>query len=291
VCNWLIPADSEKTLCTCCELNGTIPNLDNSQYLKAWQKLEYAKHQLVYSLLQLGLPLQNKSEAPETGLSFNFLSDDLSSPDQPGIQTGHCRGIITINVTEADSANREETRSQLSEPYRTLMGHFRHEIGHYYWELLVKTDSKILQDFRKLFGDERANYSEALQNYYENGPPVDWRDHFVSAYSAAHPWEEWAEAWAHYLHVVDTLETAYSFRISLSPNLHNLPTLDMQADIDPYHQGDFDAIIASYIPLTLAINSLNRGMGQPDLYPFVLSPAFLEKLHFIHQLLQKYHEF
>jgi hypothetical protein len=288
VCNWLVPASSEKTLCVCCELNELIPNLDNPHHFRAWQKLEHAKHRLVYSLLQFNLPFYSKTQDMETGLSFKFLSDENSRSDESGIFTGHSQGTITINVAEADSAQRERTRLQLAEPYRTLIGHFRHEIGHYYWERIVKTNSKYLQNFREIFGDERVDYSEALKQHYEDGPPSDWRDHFVSAYSAAHPWEEWAETWAHYFHMIDTLETAYFFRISLTPNLNELQTLNMQANINPYHQSDFDAIVAAYIPLTLAVNSLNRSMGQPDIYPFVLPPNAMQKLRFIHRLLQDF---
>jgi hypothetical protein len=291
VCNWLVLADSDKTLCTACELNGTIPNLDNSIHLRAWHDLEYAKHLLVYSLLRFGLPLQNKSEAPETGLSFDFLSSDPTVSEEPGILTGHSQGIVTINIAEADSAHREQARNKMAEPYRTLIGHFRHEIGHYYWERLVMTDSKTLQAFRELFGDERTKYAEALQRYYEKGPPADWREYFISDYSAAHPWEEWAETWAHYFHLVDILETAHSFRISLNPNLYGMTSLKMLADFDPYRQPNFETIISTCIPLTFAINSLNRSMGQPDLYPFILPPPVLGKLRFIHQLLQKYQVF
>ena len=287
-CNWLVPEASGKTLCTACELNGTIPNLVNSKHLRAWQDLEYAKHLLIYSLLRFGLPLENKSEAPETGLSFDFLSDDPSRPKNPAVLTGHFQGIITINVAEADPAHREQTRTQMAEPYRTLIGHFRHEIGHYYWERLVKTDSDTLQAFRVLFGDERTKYSEALKRYYEKGPPADWRDYLISDYSASHPWEEWAETWAHYFHLVDILETAHAFRVSLNPNFYGLTSLNMQADFDPYRQPDFEAIIGACIPLTFAINSLNRSMGQPDLYPFILPPPVREKLRFIHQMLQKF---
>jgi hypothetical protein len=286
VCNWLVPATGDKERCTACALNGTIPNLDNSNNLKSWQKLEFAKHRLVYSILRLGLPLENKSEAPETGLSFNFLSDDRANQEQNGVLTGHAQGLITINIAEADAAHREQTREEMAEPYRTLIGHFRHEIGHYYWDRLVKTNSATLLAFRELFGDERANYSEALQHYHEIGPPDDWPERFVSAYSSSHPWEEWAETWAHYFHLVDTLETAYTFGISINPNLHDQNRLNMQADVNPYAQPDFDAIIAAWLPLTFAINSLNRSMGQPDLYPFVLPPPVIEKLRFIHQLLQ-----
>jgi hypothetical protein len=287
-CNWLVPAAGKKKRCLACDLNRTIPDLNREGNLRSWQHLEVAKHRLVYSILRFGLPLQNKSESPDTGLAFDFLSDESVNQDQKGIFTGHVQGFITINVAEADSAYREQTREQMAEPYRTLIGHFRHEIGHYYWEQLVNRNEVYLQKFRDLFGDERDDYAERLHQYHRAGAPDNWREQFVSAYASAHPWEAWAETWAHYFHIVDTLETAHSFGIRLSPDLRNLTTLSMQADFDPYEQSDFDAMIASYIPLTLAINSLNRSMGQPDLYPFVLPPPVLEKLRFIHKLLQQF---
>jgi hypothetical protein len=172
----------------------------------------------------------------------------------------------------------------MGEPYRTLIGHFRHEIGHYYWERLVQTDAQQLQSFRQLFGDEQADYAQALKNHYDNGPPPDWRSRFTSAYSSSHPWEDWAETWAHYMHLVDTLETARSFGLSLKPDLKGLASLNVSADFDPYRHADFDAVVSTCLPLIFAVNSLNRSMGQPDLYPFVLPAPVIDKLRFIHQL-------
>lgn len=285
VCNWLVPADRDVIFCTACTLNSVIPDLDNPEYVSAWRRIEYAKHRLVYSLIRLGLPLDSKSQAPESGLSFEFRSDAISQTGPADAKTGHAHGTITINVAEADVVKREQTRERLAEPYRTLIGHFRHESGHYYWERMVNSDAAVLEAFRGLFGDERSEYANALQQYYEQGPPHDWRDRHISAYSSAHPWEDWAETWAHYLHLVDTLETAHAFRISLNPNLDGLDDLEMTADFDPYGQSDFHAITAAAIPLSIAINSLNRSMGQPDLYPFTLPAPVMEKLHFIHNLL------
>ncbi len=287
VCNWLIPAAGEKTLCSACELNRTIPNLGDPGNVAAWQNIEAAKHRLIYSIHRFGLPLQNKAEAPATGLAFDFLSDEGAPPNVPGISTGHTRGCITINIAEADPAHREWTRTRMAEPYRTLIGHFRHEIGHYYWERLVRSAPDTLTAFRGLFGDERTDYAAALQQYYDDGPPPDWPERFLTAYAASHPWEDWAETWAHYFHIVDTLETAYAFGFRLRPRRDGAEAFCMQADFDPYRQPDFDAIIAAGIPLTLAVNSLNRSMGQPDLYPFVLPPPAREKLRFIHRLIKE----
>jgi hypothetical protein len=209
-CNWLIPLDSHELLCASCRHNRTIPDLTDAVNLSLWQKLEMAKHHLFYGLLRLRLPLETRQEKPEYGLAFDVLVDD---PGGPGgiVQTGHQNGVITLNLAEADDAIREKRRTELGEPYRTLLGHFRHEIAHYYWDRLVR-DNDRLSSFRTCFGDERQDYDQALKTYYAEGPPADWRGRFVSAYASAHPWEDFAETWAHFLHIVDTLEMAGVFR-------------------------------------------------------------------------------
>lgn len=135
-----------------------------------------------------------------------------------------------------------------------------------------------------LFGDERADYGQALQRHYDQGPPADWQSRFVTAYAAMHPWEDFAETWAHYLHIVDTLETAGAFGLSTRPGLTQGEELDTSVDFDPYRSPGMQQLTESWLPLTIAVNSLNRAMGQPDLYPFVLSAPALEKLTFVHTL-------
>ena len=279
VCNWLVPA-GQATMCPACNLNDTIPNLAIEDNLEAWRKIEYAKHHLIYSLLRLGLPLKSKVEDPESGLGFNFLDDSVD--DEAQVLTGHSEGVITLNIDEADPVYREQSREQMDEPYRTLIGHFRHEIGHYYWDILIANNPQALESFRTVFGDERSDYNQSLENYYAASPPNDWNAYFVSAYSAAHPWEDWAETWAHYLHLVDTLETAHSFGVQVKPRIENSDSISMAADFDPYASRDFEAIIDAALPLVFAVNSINRSMGQPDLYPFIVPPTVLEKLRFIH---------
>lgn len=283
-CNWLVPESSEGDYCRACELNHTVPDIDDDpEKLAAWQKLELAKHRLVYSLLRLNLPVKSKFEEPETGLWFDFLAN-LEGEDP--VMTGHDGGLITVNIAEADSVHREAARKSMHEPYRTLIGHFRHEVGHYYWDQLVAPKPDLLEKFRTLFGDETADYGEALNRHYENGPPDNWADFYVSSYATMHPWEDWAETWAHYLHLVDALETAYAFGMTLDAELREPANVRMTADFDPYAQPDFEPILAATLPITFAVNSLNRGMGQPDMYPFVLPPAVIEKLRFVHQLVQ-----
>jgi hypothetical protein len=283
-CNWLVPADGPDAFCQACRHNRTIPDLGPPEHLVRWQRLEAAKHWLIHGLLRLGLPLVSKWENPDTGLAFDFLADDGATFQETSqVVTGHARGLITINIAEADDAERERARKDMAEPYRTLLGHFRHEVGHYYWERLVR-DGVWLESFRELFGDERQDYGARLEAHHAAGPPPDWQDRFVSGYASAHPWEDFAETWAHYLHIVDTLETAAAFGLRIAPKAGRAPGLAMAIDFDPYRQNDFDALLKAWLPLTYAVNSLNHSMGQPDLYPFVLAPTVMGKMRFVHGL-------
>jgi hypothetical protein len=280
VCNWLLRDDQPSLYCAACRHNRTIPDLSVPANLERWRKIEFAKHRLFYTLLRLRLPLATRTEDPD-GLAFDFLaSDERAPPGATPVMTGHDNGLITINLAEADDAERERARSQMGEPYRTLLGHFRHEIAHYYWDRLI-AGSRFLDDFRRVFGDERQDYGAALQQHYANGPPSNWSENFVSAYAAAHPWEDFAETWAHYFHMVDTLETAHAFGLRVRPKVSKGDELSTKIDFDPYN-APMERIVEAWLPLTVAINSINRSMGQQDLYPFVLSPAVAVKLAFIH---------
>lgn len=285
-CNWLVEAGVSQSFCPSCRLNQTIPPLNIAQDRDAWRSLERGKRRLIYSLLRLGLPLENKTAATETGLAFDFLSEDAQTVTDGPVLSGHSNGLITLNIAEADPVHRERARRSMGEPYRTIIGHFRHEVGHYYWERLVHIDTNALEGFRALFGDERSDYGEALETHYKNGPVSNWPDQFLSAYASAHPWEDWAETWAHYLHLLDTLETAHAFGMRLAPNLENMEALSLHTTFDPYGETDIGTILSAALPLTLAVNNLNRGMGQPDIYPFVLPPPVVEKLRFIHELVR-----
>jgi hypothetical protein len=265
VCNWALREDDPNSLCRACRLTRTIPNLSQSGNDRLWYKLEVAKRRLVYTLLRLDLD-------PESGLVFEFMEDVL---------TGHASGVITVNIREADDAERVRRRVELNEPYRTLLGHFRHESGHYYWDRLV-AHSPRLAPFRELFGDERADYDAALKRNYGEGPPAGWQDRYVTAYAAMHPWEDWAETWAHYLHMVDTLETAAACGISIEPPRTDEPTLK---DVPNPVKGpvSFDRLMDSWGPITYVLNNLNRGLGTDDAYPFVLSQPAVNKLRFVHE--------
>jgi hypothetical protein len=281
VCNWAVPAHDPSPLCLSCRLTRVIPDLGKPGNREAWYKLEVAKRRLVYSLLRLGCPLKSKAEDPEHGLAFEFLADP-ETPGAPPVHTGHASGVITLNVGEADDAEREKRRVDLHEPYRTLLGHFRHEVGHYYWEQLVQGSPRLAR-FRELFGDERRDYAQALKDHYTNGPPADWQQRFVSAYATAHPWEDWAESWAHYLHTSDTLEIAAACGLSLRPQRHDEPSLKNPTAPSVDGAEPFDKVMADWFSLTYVLNNLSRSLGQPDAYPFVLSAPAIEKLRFVHQ--------
>lgn len=286
-CNWT--AQSGKPFCIACALNKTIPDLSIDGNRERWIRVEAAKKRAVYSLLRFSLPVASKADAQdETGLAFDLLADPIGAgPGGEHILTGHDNGLITLNVAEADSAERERRRVQMGENYRTLLGHFRHELGHFYWDRLVRDDPSKLEAFRALFGDERRDYAEALQAHYANGAPGDWQQRFLSAYASSHPWEDWAETWAHYMHISDTLEMVQALNLPLA----RLERVD--ADAPPRGDNgdttaqdeDFAAILDRWLVLCEASNSINRCMGLPDLYPFVISPPAARKLAFIHDIL------
>lgn len=280
VCNWALPDDDPNPLCRSCRLTRVVPDLSQDGNRDLWLKMEVAKRRLVYSLARFGLPIANKLEDSERGLAFEFLADVPGAP----VMTGHDGGLITINLAEADDAEREKRRLGMGEPYRTLLGHFRHESGHYYWDRLI-ADGARLNAFRALFGDERDSYADALQRHYDQGPPADWQERFISTYATSHPWEDWAETWAHYLHITDTLETAADSGLSLRPVRRVDPTVTTVTAATP--DDPFRKIVDDWFALSFVLNNLNRGLGLPDGYPFVLSDPVLAKLRFVHDTIRE----
>jgi len=294
-CNWRVSAG--QLFCRACVLNKIIPDLAIVGNRERWTRVEAAKKRAVYSLLAFGLPVGPKSDpGDEIGLAFDFLADPGGvGPGGEHVLTGHDNGLITLNVAEADSSEREKMRVQMGENYRTLLGHFRHELGHYYWDRLIRDDPEWLQRFRSVFSDERSDYAEALAKHYAEGPPPDWQARHISAYAASHPWEDWAETFAHHLHITDTLEMVHALNFPLG----RLDTVQSNA----LAQGDtaagsmpagpeaapspepFEAILERWLVLSEASNSINRCMGLPDLYPFVISPVAEGKLIFVHELI------
>ncbi|OLP52329.1 zinc-binding metallopeptidase family protein [Allorhizobium taibaishanense] len=287
-CNWLV--EDVADFCIACRHNLVIPDLSSSDNLENWRKIENAKHVLFYSLLRFHLPIAERSDTVPDGLAFEFLEDDSALTGGQPVMTGHDSGLITLNIAEGSDAEREARRVALGEPFRTLIGHFRHEVGHYYWNVLVR-DGGRLYDCRAIFGNDEEDYGEALQRHYANGPAPGWEGSFVSAYASSHPWEDFAETFAHYIHIVDALETAYAFGLRTRPAIEperkatQEENMAVKVDFDPYRSEDARALVEAWVPLTVAINSINRSMGQPDLYPFVLSEPVLVKLDFIHNLI------
>ena len=284
-CNWLLAEGDEGELCTACSLNHTIPDLSVPENHERWCKVETAKRRLVAQLISLGLPVIAKRDNEEAGLSFDFIGIDLEG-NLP--TTGHANGLITLDIKEADDAHREKVRVQMREPYRTLLGHFRHEVGHYYWDRLI-ANSHWLSEFRHLFGDDQQSYADALQRHYDQGAPLDWQQTHVSAYATMHPWEDWAETWAHYLHMMDAVDTALGFGMSAKEMDFDYQPFPLTTLYDPQHASGpaFLSFVNAWIELAGMLNELSRSMGQPDFYPFVLPPAVIAKLHFIHLVIQE----
>ena len=283
ICNWAVPASDPESLCASCRLTRTIPDLSQPGHRPAWYRLEMAKRRVIFTLLQLSLPLQSFEEDSERGLAFEFKADEPGAK----VLTGHLNGVITIHVSEADDVERERQKRAVHEPYRTIVGHIRHEVGHYYWERLIGASTRV-ETFRSLFGDERQDYAAALQTHYDQGPPADWQDTFVSAYASAHPWEDWAETWAHYLHMVDSLETAAACGLSLDPYRRDEPSMTRVPSTVSPSELPFISLINHWFPLTYVLNNFNRGLGLPDAYPFVLSPTANAKLEYVHGVIAEF---
>ncbi|PCJ27945.1 MAG: hypothetical protein COA96_01925 [SAR86 cluster bacterium] len=268
VCNWFV-TDPKSSYCLSCGLNHTIPNLLEKKRRRWWKNLEHAKRRLIYSLLVLNLPVEGRANDPH-GLAFSFIEDKRTNPrvSEEYVATGHLNGLITVNTAEADKVNREISRAYTGELYRTLLGHFRHESGHYYFDKLICSE-ELRYQFREFFGDERADYSAALKYYYANKKTMTHDPAMISRYAQSHPLEDWAEVWAHYLHMVDTLDTAAAYDQELGSS----------------HLDDIDETLSKWSRLTIVLNALNRSMGLEDAYPFVLSALTLKKLRFVHGLI------
>ncbi len=279
-CNWL--AKEPNVFCTACALNEIVPDLSEARRVSLYYQVEKAKRRLLYSLFSLGLPVEGRAERDQ-GLSFYILADarldgvELDASADDAVITGHLEGRITINLLEADPHLRERMRMAMNESYRTLLGHFRHESGHYYWQRLV-ANGPSRNGWRELFGDERRPYRQSLDAYYRDGPPADWPSEYIGAYASCHPLEDFAECWAHYLHMADTLETAADAEL----NIGHRPIGRLNGARLP---ADFDDAAANWLKLAATMNDLNRSMGLDDAYPFSLPPRVVDKLRFIHELI------
>jgi hypothetical protein len=272
-CNWLVEKAPVHKLCRSCALTRTRPNDSDTKALAEFAVAEKAKRRLVAELYALKLPIVGRDEDPDYGLAFDLLSSEKEK-----VFTGHENGVITLDLAEGDDVHREQLRKEMDEPYRTLLGHFRHEIGHYYYYRLVSTSPDYNGRFRELYGDPDADYQAALDRHYNEGPPPDFAERYVSSYATMHPAEDWAETFAHYLHIRDTLDTAAAFGFAPAAATFERRVLGPSG---------FDTIIDMWLPLSWALNMMNRSMGKQDLYPFVLPPAVLEKMRFVHTVIDE----
>ena len=277
VCNWMIPGDCDEDYCESCQLTHIIPNLDDPDVITYWRRLEEAKRRFLYLTQRMNMmPRPKRTDDDVFGLRFHFL---LPMDGKP-VLTGHANGLITMNAIEADVVYRETTRIDMGENYRTLLGHFRHESGHFYFSIMQHLHPELIEEFRFYFGDERQNYATALQRHYEEGAPENWQEKYISTYATAHPWEDWAETWAHYLHIMDTLETAFYGGLRVDGNGKTLASMSFNEC--PIGGKDIEHILDNWITLTFNLNALNRSMGLEDAYPFTLTEVVKNKLRFIH---------
>ena len=272
-CNWLVPVQPVHQLCLSCALTRTRPRDDDSAALAAFAEAERAKRRLIAEVRELRLPIVGRDRDPSFGLAFDLLS---SSDER--VLTGHENGVITLDLAEGDDVHREQLRVAMDEPYRTVLGHFRHEIGHYYFYRLVGSAPERMATFVRLFGDPDAGYQTAIDRHYEQGPQDGWSQDFVSSYASMHPAEDWAETFAHYLHIRSTLDTAAAFGLAPANATYQHRVLGPSG---------FDTLIAMWMPLSWSLNMINRSMGKPDLYPFVLPVSVLEKMRFVHTLVDE----
>ncbi len=271
LCNWAVSNEDDQQ-CICCASTRTIPDQGSEKNQRRWRALEMAKKRLFTTLLNLKLPIENFMQI-EHGLAFDFLEDQRSNPNVTleHVLTGHSDGVITLNAMEADEGFLHTMKEEMGESYRTLLGHFRHEVGHYYWGIVIHNEYQ-LKRFREIFGDERQDYNEALERYYQRKKPNFRSSQFITPYASSHPHEDWAETWAHYLHIVDTLETAVSYGLSsYEPKVN-----------------DFDAWYSEWARVAQIMNALNRSMGLSDAYPFILTEVVRNKLRFIDILIDEF---
>ena len=272
VCNWLVQANQSGSLCMGCQFNRTIPDLSVRENIKRWKRFEQAKKRLIYSLLSQQLPLKNGWQDKESGLLFDFMEDQRSNPVllESFVSTGYLSGVITINAMEADDIAREATKNQMNESYRTLLGHLRHESGHYFYSFLSQFP-ELQIEFSNLFGDATASYQDALDRYYALGPIDRWSDYYISSYASCHPLEDWAECWSHYQHMTDTLETAGAYQM-----------VQNQFQIN-----DIRSMANLWRGFAVALNELNRSIGLADAYPFVITQSVERKLAFVGKVINR----
>ena len=271
VCNWIQEPDSQNGLCLACSFNRYIPRLDTQENISRWKVLELAKRRLLFNSLRLNIRWSSGWVLPNGGLLFDFLEDSRTSAKVDPtefVSTGYSDGVITINLLEADPAQRAAQKTANNEVYRTVLGHMRHESGHYIWDLL-HSENETRESFKHTFGDPEQNYHEALTDFYSNGQSPEWAENYITPYASSHPVEDWAEMWGHFLHIIDGLETAKE---------HHLIGSDS-------NQMSMREKLAAWQDLTIKLNEMNRSMGRNDLYPFVICEPVVQKFEYIDELI------
>ncbi len=294
VCNWTVAEGSRDKLCLACTMNQVIPDLNDTRNKLLWERTETAKRRLLYTLHRLGIKIPSKKEDPQNGLAFEIVSIVLN----PSVTTGHLNGVITVNLEEADDTYRQINRQQLGENSRTLLGHFRHESAHYFWRRFLSDlewgDPQRMA-FRERFGNESKDYAASLESHYRLGAPLEWEQQFISAYAASHPWEDWAETWAHYLQMVDGLETCEAMGIHVQNLTLPLMILPVQSGFlptclvpPPGEDDTFLAMLQRWLCLSTVLNEVSDSLGESPLYPFVISVPIAQKLRLAHYFAGKW---
>ncbi|MET0672412.1 MAG: putative zinc-binding metallopeptidase [Microbacterium pygmaeum] len=280
-CNWLVREDAPAGRCFSCRLTRTRPPSDDTVALSKLASVEESKRRLILQLGALGLPIVGW-DVHEGGLGFDLLSSlSLGHP----VMIGHANGIITIDLAESLDDRREALRVRLGEVYRTILGHLRHEVGHYYQNVLL-TDDAAWARSRELFGDERSSYKDAIARHYRYGAPDDWRESFISEYATMHPWEDFAETFAHYLHITGTLQTAAAVGMKLDATVTSMRDTDV-VPLESYQDEPVQQLLSDWEWMSQSFNRINRSMGFGDLYPFEMVPAVRTKLGFMHDLVTR----
>ena len=288
-CNWLAAEEQspyERGRCLADSLIRREPDASDTIAREKLVPTAVALRRLVYQLDDIGLPI-DPFWRHDGGLAFDLLSS-YSTGEK--VTIGHAGGVITIDLVESLDAYRESLRVRLGEPYRTMLGHFRHEVGHYYQHVLVESGSgahRYLDDCRRLFGDERASYGDAISRHYKFGAPDGWHEAFISEYATMHPWEDFAECFAHYLHITDTIDTSREAGMVLRADLVRFSAPRDIAPLESYDDVPIERLLFDWRWISLFFNRVNTAMGKIPLYPFEIPEPVVTKLGFIHRVIRE----
>ncbi len=287
-CNWLVPEEQaveQRGRCLADSLIRREPAPDDTMAREKLVPTAQALRRLIYQLTDIGLPVEPFWRR-DGGLAFDLLSS-YTTGDK--VLIGHADGVITIDLVETLDAYRETLRVALGEPYRTMLGHFRHEVGHYYQNILVEKGSgamQYLQECRELFGDERTSYSDQIARHYTFGAPDQWQDSFISEYATMHPWEDFAECFAHYLHITDTIDTCREAGMVLTADKVRFTVpRDIEA-LESYADVPVERLLFDWKWMSMFFNRVNTAMGKNPLYPFIIPPPVIAKLGFVHRVIR-----